>query len=148
MKIKAPKDFWAGLMFMSIGIGFVVVSQNYNMGNALRMGPGYFPSVLGGLLTLLGLIVFVQSFTVDGERLPSFKLRPVIIVMVGITLFGVLIRTAGLVPAVVTLVLVSALGHPDSKWRSTVLLAAGLAGFAVAVFYYGLGLPFKLYPGH
>lgn len=148
MKIKAPKDFWAGLMFIAIGVGFVVVAQNYAMGTALRMGPGYFPSVLGGLLTFLGLIVFGQSFAVKGERMPTFKLRPVIIVMIGIALFGMLIRSAGLIPAVLALVIVSAFGHQEFRWRSTLLLAAGLAAFAVAVFYYGLGLPFKLYPGH
>lgn len=148
MKIKAPKDFWAGLMFIAIGVGFVVVAQNYNMGTALRMGPGYFPTVLGGLLAFLGLIIFGQSFAVKGEPLPTFKLRPVIIVLIGICLFGALIRTLGLIPAVLTLVLVSAVGHQAFRWQSTIVLAIGLAAFAVLVFYYGLGLPYKLYPGH
>src|SRR5690554_4775762 len=128
-------------MFTAIGVGFAVVSQGYDLGTALRMGPGYFPSVLGGLLTLLGLIIRVQSFTVDGEPMPTFKLWPVVIVMIGISLFGALIRTAGLIPAVVALVVVSAWGHQAFRWRSTLLLAIGAAGFAVAVFYYGLGLP-------
>jgi hypothetical protein len=62
MQIKNGKDFWAGLMYMGFGIAFVVLSRNYTMGSALRMGPAYFPTWLGGLLTLLGLIVLVRSF--------------------------------------------------------------------------------------
>ena len=68
MKIKAPRDFWAGLMFIAFGLGFLIVSQNYSMGTAVRMGPAYFPTILGGLLAFLGLIVLGQSFTVSGSR--------------------------------------------------------------------------------
>ena len=62
MQIKNGKDFWAGLMYMGFGIFFMVIARNYTMGSALRMGPAYFPTWLGGLLTLLGLIVLIRSF--------------------------------------------------------------------------------------
>ncbi len=62
MQIKNGKDFWAGLMYIGFGIAFVLVARNYSMGSALRMGPAYFPTWLGGLLTLLGIIVVARSF--------------------------------------------------------------------------------------
>ncbi len=62
MKITNGKDFWAGLMFMGFGLGFVVVSQEYAMGTAVRMGPAYFPTVLGGILVVLGGVVFFRAF--------------------------------------------------------------------------------------
>jgi len=148
VKIKAPKDLWAGLMFIAFGLGFVIVAQHYGLGTAVRVGPGYFPTVLGGILTLLGLIVLGQAFVVHGTGMPTFRLRPVIIVLVAICLFGVLVRSTGLVPATVTLVIVSAFASHEFNFKGALVLAALLTVFSVAVFYYGLGLPFKLWPGH
>ncbi len=62
MKISNGKDFWAGLMFIAFGLGFMFVAQNYAMGNAVRMGPAYFPTVLGGMLAVLGAAVFLRAF--------------------------------------------------------------------------------------
>jgi hypothetical protein len=62
MKVRNGKDFWAGLMFLGFGLGFAIVAQNYPMGSAVRMGPAYFPTALGGLLAILGGIVFIRSF--------------------------------------------------------------------------------------
>ncbi|MCC6472246.1 MAG: tripartite tricarboxylate transporter TctB family protein [Burkholderiales bacterium] len=62
MKVADGKDFWAGVMFIGFGLFFMLVAQNYPMGTALRMGPAYFPTVLGGLMGVLGLIIFVRSF--------------------------------------------------------------------------------------
>ena len=62
MKITNGKDFWAGLMFIAFGLGFMLVAQNYAMGNAVRMGPAYFPTVLGGMLAVLGAVIFLRAF--------------------------------------------------------------------------------------
>jgi len=148
VKIKAPRDFWAGLMFIAFGLGFVLVGRNYDMGTAVRMGPAYFPTLLGGLLLFLGLIVFVQSFTVSGSPLPRFAFRPLIVILIAIGLFGALIRSVGLVPATVVLVVVSSVGNYEFRTKEVVIMAIGLTLFAVGVFSYGLGLPFKLWPGH
>jgi hypothetical protein len=81
MKIVNGKDFWAGLMFITFGLAFMLISRNYPMGSALRMGPAYFPTVLGGLMAVLGAIVFFASFV---EKTPSpwrvFPFRPWIMV--------------------------------------------------------------------
>jgi len=78
MKIKAPKDFWAGLLFVAFGMGFLAVSQTYRMGTAFRMGPAYFPSILGGLLAFLGASILFRSFTVAGQRCSDSTLGPTV----------------------------------------------------------------------
>ena len=67
MKIRNMKDFLAGLMFIAFGAAAAGLAQNYNMGTAARMGPGYFPTVLGGVLAVLGVIILMESFVVEGE---------------------------------------------------------------------------------
>jgi putative tricarboxylic transport membrane protein len=80
MKIKSPKDFWAGLMFIGFGLFFAVWAlMNYQMGTAVRMGPAYFPAVLGGLLTFLGILVFIESFAMEGPAVPVIRLRPLVL---------------------------------------------------------------------
>jgi putative tricarboxylic transport membrane protein len=146
MQIKAPKDFWAGVMFIAFGAGFALVARNYDMGTAFRMGPAFFPTVLGLLLIGLGALLLVQSLIVKGTALPPFFFRPIFILTVSIALFGVLLRPIGLVAATIVLVFGSALGSSESKRLETLLLAVALAIFAVAVFHYGLGLAFKIMP--
>jgi hypothetical protein len=147
MKIKAPKDFWAGLMFLAFGIGFAWAAQNYQMGTAVRMGPAYFPTMLGGLLAVLGLSVLVKSFVVGGERVSHFFLKPLILVLGGVVIFALLLRPLGLIAATFALILVAALGGYDFRIREVLILFLCLAIFAVLVFVKGLGLPFTLCPG-
>lgn len=147
MKIKAPKDFWAGLMFLAFGIGFAWAAQSYQMGSAVRMGPAYFPTMLGGLLAALGLLVFVQSFIVSGERVSHFFLKPLVLVLGGVVIFALLLRPLGLIAATFALILVAALGGYDFRMREVIILYVCLAIFAVLVFVKGLGLPFTLCPG-
>ena len=70
------RDFWAGLMFMAFGLGFMWLSREYAMGSAVRMGPAYFPIVLGGMLGSLGAAIFARAFFLDSGRLPHWALRP------------------------------------------------------------------------
>jgi Tripartite tricarboxylate transporter TctB family len=91
MQIKNGKDFWAGLMYLAFGAAFMLVARNYAMGSALRMGPAYFPTVLGGILVVLGLTVFVRSFTshiIHSWRIFKFNFRTFIpAVVIGIPAF-------------------------------------------------------------
>ena len=81
MKITNGKEFWAGLMFIAFGLGFMFVAQNYAMGNAVRMGPAYFPTVLGGLLAVLGAAVFLRAFVSKIEHpLAVFPFRLLLVV--------------------------------------------------------------------
>jgi hypothetical protein len=95
VKIKNGKDFWAGLMFLGAGIGFMIVSRNYPMGTAVRMGPAYFPTVLGGLMAVLGAIIFLRAFVSKiHHSVDVFPFRWVMMVAGGV-LAGIMYASAG-----------------------------------------------------
>jgi hypothetical protein len=146
MKIKNAKDFWAGLMFLAVGLGFVLVARNYSMGTAVRMGPAYFPTVLGGILAVLGATIFLRSFVIHAEKVGAFHLKPLVIVLVAIILFALTLKPLGLVIATLIVVGIGAFASHEFSWKATIVLAVILAAFAVVVFYYGLGLPFNIWP--
>lgn len=147
MKIKAPKDFWAGLMFIAFGLGFAIVALNYQMGTAVRMGPAYFPTVLGGLLAILGLAILIESLAVRGPDVQRFHFRPLILIIVSITLFGILLKPLGLVLASAIVIGIGALGGHEFRVKEVGILYAVLASFSVFVFVKGLGLPIPIWPG-
>jgi len=147
MKIKSPRDFWAGLMFVTFGLFFLVVAQmNYQMGTAVRMGPGYFPTVLGGILAVLGAIVLVGSLAVEGPRVAKFHFRPLLFVLASSLAFAYLLKPLGLVLASAALIFISAYGGHEFKWKEVAILTAVLVVFAVVVFVKGLTLPFPICP--
>ena len=147
MKIKSPQDFWAGLMFVGFGLFFAIVALvNYQMGSAVRMGPAYFPTVLGGLLVFLGAIVMVNSFVLTGAKVAKFHFRPLLFVMVSSLAFAYLLKPLGLVLASIALVFVSAFGGHEFKWKEVAILSVVLVFFSVLVFVKGLTLPFPICP--
>lgn len=139
--IRHPKDFWTGVIFLFFGLAAVFVGQDYALGTASRMGPAYFPTVLGSLLTLIGLAAVVRSFVRSGEAVDKFYVKEIVLILSAVLLFGFLMRGAGLVPAALVLVLLSAYASPKFRWGGTLLLAAGLASFALVLFVKILGLP-------
>ena len=147
VKIKNPQDFWAGLMFMAFGLFFVVVAlMNYQMGSAVRMGPAYFPVVLGGLLVVLGLIVVFNSLVVAGPAVAKFNFRPLIFIAASSLAFAYLLKPLGLAFASVALVFISAYGGHEFKWKEVAVLSVVLVFFSVLVFVEGLVLPFPICP--
>jgi hypothetical protein len=146
VKIKNLQDFWAGVMFIAFGLFFFVVAQNYEMGTSTRMGPGYFPSILGGLLALLGGILFTLSLKVKGKRVALMHLRPVFFITISLVAFGYLLRPVGLVFALLVLVIISAFGGHEFRLKEVALLSVLLIILSVLVFVKGIGLPFPLWP--
>jgi hypothetical protein len=135
-------------MFMVFGMAFILVSRNYAMGSSVRMGPAYFPTVLGGIQFVLGLVVFVRAFLskVENGTINKLHLRPLFVILLAVVLFGVLLKPAGLVAAIFALIMVSAFGGNDFRFKEILILTIVLVIGSVAVFYYGLGLPFNLWP--
>jgi putative tricarboxylic transport membrane protein len=147
MKIRAPKDFWAGLMFIAFGVGFVWVAQNYQMGTSVRMGPAYFPTMLGGILAVIGLAILIQSLITAGGPVGKFYFRPLILIVLATVLFGILLKPLGLVLSLAVLVGVGAFGGFEFRWKEVAILYVVLAVFSVLVFVKGLGLPIPVWPG-
>jgi hypothetical protein len=146
MRIRSPKDFWAGLIFIAIGGGFVLLAQQYRLGDMHRMGPAMFPTLVGALLAVLGAIIALRSFAFEGEPVPRFYLRPIGVSLLGIVLFGVALQWLGLIAAVAVLVLVGAYAARDVRPLENLALAAVMIAFSVAVFVWLLGLPLPLWP--
>ena len=141
------KDFNAGVMYIGIGAFFAGFATNYPMGTAVRMGPAYFPSILGGLLCLLGLILVFRSFFMHGGELPTkTHWRPLMFILGAACLFGFLIGPAGLVVASMAMMLLGAMGGWDFRWKQQVVNSVVMTAACTGIFYYGLGLPFKLFP--
>lgn len=142
--MRNPQDFFAGAVYTAFGLAAILIGRDYEMGTATRMGPAYFPSVLGGLLLLIGLIAIVRSFWVSGEPLGKFAFKPLFIVTIAVVIFGAIVRYAGLIPAVAILVVIGALASRRFRWWPTLALALGLVVFSAAVFVAGLGVPLPL----
>jgi putative tricarboxylic transport membrane protein len=146
MHIRSPKDFWAGLIFVAIAGGFIVLAQQYRLGDMHRMGPAMFPTLVGALLAVLGGITALRALVLDGEPLPRFYARPIGVSLVAIVLFGIALQWLGLVAAVAALVLVGAYAARDVRPLENLALAAVMILFSVAVFVWLLGLPLPLWP--
>lgn len=144
---RDKKDFSAGIMFIGIGAFFALFALNYPMGTAVRMGPAYFPSMLGWLLVGLGAIVFLRSFFLHGEEAPSkTHWRQLLFILSSVFVFGYLLDPAGFIVASFALMFICALGGWDFRWKEQLINAVIMTSVNVSVFYYGLGLPFKLFP--
>jgi len=146
IKIKSPKDFWAGLMFLGFGLFFVIGAGHYRLGSAARMGPGYFPVMLGGLLAVIGGIVFFGSFVTRGGKVAPIPLRLLFLITLSLLGFGYLLQPIGLVLALVLLIVLSAWAGHEFRLREVLLLSFVLIVLSVVVFAKGLGLPFPLWP--
>ncbi len=138
------RDVWAGLMLIAIGGLAIYLARDYTFGTALRMGPGYFPIVLGGLLILFGLYILAVGLR-RGEKIEgSWSLRALIILPLSLVLFGFLIERAGFVPAMLVLIFASATATTEFRLVEVVLFSIFLTALCAAVFVWGLGLPYPL----
>ncbi|GFZ93344.1 tripartite tricarboxylate transporter TctB family protein [Elstera cyanobacteriorum] len=144
LSIRHPKDFLSGVIFIALGLGFLYIAQDYRMGTATRMGPGYFPSILAGILTLIGLTTSLRALFRDGEKVEGFAWKPLVIVLVGTVLFGVLVRDAGLIVALLAYIGITATASIYFHWRPTLMMAVGLTVFSVIIFIKALGLPIPM----
>jgi hypothetical protein len=129
---------------MAFGLSAIVLGKDYGLGTALRMGPAYFPTVLGGVLTLIGAISLLRAFLTPGEPGGRLALKPMLFIAVASVLFGFLVRGAGMVVAIPLLVIITASASIHFRWGATVLLAMGMTAFCIAVFIKGLGLPLPI----
>jgi Tripartite tricarboxylate transporter TctB family len=146
MNIRAPKDFWSGIMFIAFAAVAMLTARGYSLGSAGRMGPGYFPMMLGGALGFLGLVLVARSLVIDGETIGRLRLLPLLIIALGVCLFGLAIERLGLLIALIVATAVTAFASRESRPLEVAALALVLAIFSVAVFVLALRLSLPLWP--
>ncbi len=141
------KDFWAGVMFMGTGAMAMFIARDYAFGSTLRMGPGYFPSMLGGVLILFGIAIMVKGLRQSEKIKGNWSVRALIVLPLSLAVFGILMEKAGFLPAMVALVFGSAAAGREFKWVEVLLCTIVLTVISVALFIWGLGLPYALMKG-
>ena len=151
LRIKNLQDFWCGLFFIALGLVAIYSSRSYPMGTAFQMGPGYFPTWLGGIMLGFGVVIGALSFKWQGEVEPGsgfgeWAFRPWLVLTTTIAVYAFLMDAGlGFVPSLMVLVIGCALAHKDVRWRETLWLSVFLTAASVAIFSYGLGLPYPLF---
>jgi len=145
---RTNKDLWAGLMYIGTGAVGMWIAKDYPFGSALRMGPGYFPSVLGGIMVVMGIYVLALGLRKNHEKIEgNLSLRALIVLPISMVVFGILMEEAGFIPAMAALIPVSAAAGRDFKWLEVVALTIGLTILCAAGFIFALGLPYPLIKG-
>ncbi|HTU53011.1 MAG TPA: tripartite tricarboxylate transporter TctB family protein [Acetobacteraceae bacterium] len=145
-KLNDPKSVAAGAIFVAVGISAVVISQNYQMGTALHMGPGYFPALVGVLLAALGLGAIVSGLASKvHDPIPASKLEPLLLILAGIFSFAFLVERAGLLVAAASLIFFACLRRLLTNPFEILLVYLVLTGFAAVVFVRWLGIDIRLF---
>jgi hypothetical protein len=140
----STKDIAAGAIFVALGVFFLVGALSLDIGTALKMGPGYFPLVLSGLLIAIGLIIAATSLFAKHEPLGSIPWRGIVFVLAAPVIFGATVRGLGLVASLAITVFVTTFASRRMTIPLALILTFALTLFCVLVFSYGLGLPLRL----
>ena len=144
--IRHPKDFWAGVLFIAFGTAAVTLGAGYPLGTAARMGPGYFPRVLGMLLIGMGLILALRALKLTGAPLAMRNVKPLVIVLASVLVFGLTATRLGVVAATMLLILISSTADREFRWKEALISSAVLAALTVAAFIWGLGVQLPVWP--
>ena len=144
--IRHPKDFLAGLLFIAFGVAAIVIGSSYTLGTAARMGPGYFPRILGGLLVVLGLAIALRGLRLNGPPLPRWHWKPIVIVLGSVALFGMILNYLGMVISTVFLIVAASSASHEFRFREALIAGIALAILAVVVFVLGLKLLLPIWP--
>jgi hypothetical protein len=141
---RNPKDLWTGILFIALGLAAVYFAQSQPIGTAMRMGPAFFPTMLGLLLSVIGIALVARSFVRTGLPVGKFALGKVAWIVGSIFLFGLLLRGMGLVIAIIVIVILSAYASEKFRWPVALILAAGIAISSAIVFIVLLGIPIPI----
>ena len=157
MNIKSQKDFFSGLMFMGVGAAFAWGATTYKVGEGARMGPGYFPLILGVLMAILGIAITFKSLvveTVGGDKIGKWAWKPLVYIIAANLLFGVFLGglpsiklpAMGLIAGIYVLTFVASMAENGWKVKNTFILATVLAVGSYIAFVLVLKLQFAVWP--
>jgi hypothetical protein len=147
LRIRSPQDLGAAGVLVVIGLAGAYFGRDLAFGTAGRMGPGYFPIILSWIIVAVGVILAVRALTIEGPRIEPVQLRPIVVIIAAILMFGFLISAVGLAISAVLLTILAAYARRDVNLAETALLGIGLAAFTVMVFVYGLSQPLPAWWG-
>jgi putative tricarboxylic transport membrane protein len=146
--LRNNMDFLAGLLMLVIGAGAFYMALDFPFGSALRMGPGYFPRVLAGILMAFGLFVLARGL-VTGERVKGrWGFKPLAFIVASLIGFGLTMEKFGFFPALVVLFILASLASTEFNWKEVPILMLVMGAFAWVVFIWLLGLPYPLVGGY
>jgi len=145
LRVRSPQDLGAGILFLLIGAAGIYFGRDLTFGSARNMGPGYFPSIISGLIILAGFVTVGKSLTVDGPAIERFQFRPIFMLMVALAIFGFLISQIGVVITAVLMMVAAAYARPNVKLVETIIFAVCVSAFVVLLFVYGLNQPMPLW---
>ena len=149
MKIKSQKDFWSGLMFVVVGIGFAWGATSYSFGNSARPGPAYFPFGLGLILALLGALVLFKALTIEvegGDRIGGWPLKQLGLILGAVVLFGLALPKLGMAGSLPLMIFVSSLASGALHVKDVLINCVVLTLGSWLIFIKGLGLTIPLWP--
>ena len=149
MKIKSQRDFWSGLMFMTVGVIFAVGATNYSMGTSARPGAGYFPMILSVVMALLGAVVLFKSLTIEtegGDPIGAFAWRPLLVIVASISMFGFALPVLGMFVTIPLLIIMVSFAGDEFGWIGVLLNCVVLTAGSWFIFIWGLHLTIPLKP--
>ena len=157
MAIKSQKDFFSGLMFMAVGVAFAWGASTYNVGSGARMGPGYFPLMLGVLLALIGVVITFTALVVESEgggKIGKWAWKPLFFIIAANVVFGILLAglpgiklpAMGLIVGIYALTFIASMAEAGWKFKTTFILATVLAVGSYLAFVVALKLQFPVWP--
>jgi len=148
LKIRSQKDFWSAVMFVVFGVLFIAWSTDYQFGTTQRMGPGYFPTILGVMLVALGILVGLPSIKHDTPETHVERIgwRGLLVILGSVVLYAILLPRLGFVVSLTALVILSAMGSKEFTWKAALLSVVFLGLFSYLVFVKGLALQFPVWP--
>ena len=141
---RNAKDFWTGFIYLFVGSGALIISRDYDMGTAVKMGPAYFPILLSVLLMIIGIISVLRSFFKSGSPIGVVAWKGLVLIVASTLLFGMIVRGAGLIIALPLLVIVSASASARFSWKTSLAEAVGITVFCIVIFLKGLGVPLPI----
>ncbi len=157
MKIKSQKDFFSGLLFVTVGVAFAVGATSYKMGTSARMGPGYFPLMLGVLMAVLGAVIIFKALlleTKDGDKIGPWAWKPLFFIIAANVTFGVMLGglpafnlpPMGLIAGIYALTFIASLAGAEFNLKAVAVLATILALISYVAFILLLKLQFPVWP--
>jgi Tripartite tricarboxylate transporter TctB family len=149
LKIKSQRDFWSGLMFIAIGIGFAWGATNYTFGSSARPGPAFFPFGLGMLLAVLGAMVLFKAMTIEvegGDPVGAFAWKPLITILSAVITFGLLLPRLGMVITLPLLIFIASMAGDEFRIKEALINCVVLTVGCWLIFIVGLKLTIPVWP--